>query len=104
MLLLAAHMAHNSQSVYRPDIDGLRAIAVFAVVGYHVFPGIIRGGYVCVDIFFVISGFLTSSFILTEIHADALSIGIHRAPEIDRGKRGIHGELCPVGWIRVFQY
>ena len=93
MLLLAAHMAHNSQSVYRPDIDGLCVIAVFAV-----------GGYVCVDIFFVISGFLTSSFILTEIHAGAFSIGIHRTREIDRGERGIHGELCPVGWIRVFQY
>ena len=94
----------DSHRIYRPDIDGLRAIAVLAVIGYHAFPGIIRGGYVGVDIFFVISGFLTSSFILTEIHADALSIGIHRAPEIDRGKRGIHGELCPVGWIRVFQY
>src|SRR5882757_9686675 len=52
---------------YRPDIDGLRAFAVLAVVLYHAFPKVIRGGYVGVDIFFVISGFLITSILFTEI-------------------------------------
>jgi len=49
---------------YRPDIDGLRAVAVIAIVAFHAFPSLIPGGFVGVDIFFVISGFLITSLIL----------------------------------------
>lgn len=59
---------------YRPDVDGLRAVAVLAVIGFHLRMSMFRGGFVGVDIFFVISGYLISSIILKEIRSDRFSI------------------------------
>ena len=50
----------RSDSRYRPDIDGLRAIAIAPVVAFHAFPQWVPGGFVGVDVFFVISGYLIS--------------------------------------------
>jgi peptidoglycan/LPS O-acetylase OafA/YrhL len=58
---------------YRPDIDGLRAIAVGSVVAFHTFPNFFKGGYVGVDIFFVISGYLISGIIVDAVERDRFS-------------------------------
>jgi peptidoglycan/LPS O-acetylase OafA/YrhL len=58
---------------YRPDIDGLRAIAVSIVVAFHAFPDFAPGGFVGVDVFFVISGYLISGLILKELEEGRFS-------------------------------
>jgi peptidoglycan/LPS O-acetylase OafA/YrhL len=58
---------------YRPDIDGLRAIAVGSVVAFHTFPNFFKGGFVGVDIFFVISGYLISGIIVDAVEGRRFS-------------------------------
>jgi peptidoglycan/LPS O-acetylase OafA/YrhL len=62
-----------SHPKYRADIDGLRAIAVLAVVIFHAFPDLVKGGFIGVDIFFVISGYLISTIIFENLDKDTFS-------------------------------
>ena len=52
---------------YIPGLDGLRAIAILAVLVFHYLPGVLPGGYLGVDVFFVVSGFLITTLLLREL-------------------------------------
>jgi peptidoglycan/LPS O-acetylase OafA/YrhL len=63
----------TSTATYRPDIDGIRAIAILSVVLYHAGVTALPGGFTGVDIFFVISGYLIGGHIFSEIRAERFS-------------------------------
>jgi peptidoglycan/LPS O-acetylase OafA/YrhL len=90
---------------YRPDIDGLRAIAVLSVVVFHAFPKWIKGGFIGVDIFFVISGFLISSIIFTNLQQNKFSFKefyIHRTKRIFPALITILISSYIFGWFVLF--
>jgi peptidoglycan/LPS O-acetylase OafA/YrhL len=64
----------NTAVTYRPDVDGLRAVAVMGVVAYHLGAFRAHGGFVGVDVFFVISGYLISSVILRDLEQSRFSL------------------------------
>ncbi len=64
----------KSEMSYRRDIDGLRALAVLGTIAFHCYPGIFTNGYIGVDVFFVISGFLITSIILNKSLKNKFSI------------------------------
>ncbi len=70
---LLQNTAIKSSIKYRPDIDGLRAIAIIFVLIYHFFSNLLPSGFIGVDIFFVISGFLITKIILKEIDDKSFS-------------------------------
>ena len=59
---------------YRPEIDGLRALAILPVILYHAFPELFPGGFLGVDVFFVISGFLIIGIIFEEVQRGQFSL------------------------------
>jgi peptidoglycan/LPS O-acetylase OafA/YrhL len=89
---------------YRADIDGLRAIAVLSVIIFHAFPAFLQGGFVGVDIFFVISGFLITSIILKQAALNTFSLSHFYANRIRRIFPALLLVLLfslSVGWISL---
>jgi len=95
-------MHRMTQSVhYRADIDGLRAVAVLAVLLHHAWPERFRGGFVGVDIFFVISGFLITRILLDELIQGQLKLGEFYARRVRRifpALLLVLGTALVVGW------
>jgi len=87
---------------YRSDVDGLRAIAVMLVVNFHGFPLAMPGGFIGVDIFFVISGFLITGIIARELDAQHFSLVGFYNRRIRRIFPALIVVLCAVlvlGWL-----
>jgi peptidoglycan/LPS O-acetylase OafA/YrhL len=90
---------------YRPDVDGLRAVAVLAVVLFHAFPSFVRGGFIGVDIFFVISGFLISGILLAELRTGRFSFARFYARRVKRIFPAlvlVLGASLAFGWFALF--
>jgi peptidoglycan/LPS O-acetylase OafA/YrhL len=68
------HREAHAAPRYRPDIDGLRGLAVGLVVAYHAFPRLHTGGFIGVDVFFVISGYLITQLVLGALQAGTFSL------------------------------
>ncbi|HZX25590.1 MAG TPA: acyltransferase family protein [Telluria sp.] len=90
---------------YRPDIDGLRAVAVLAVVLFHAFPGSLRGGFVGVDIFFVISGFLIGGILIRGLQQGRLDLAGFYARRVRRifpALAVVLAACLAFGWFALF--
>jgi len=97
--------SHRGQpQTYRADIDGLRAFAVLSVVFFHAFPQTVKGGFVGVDIFFVISGYLICGIILRDLQFGAFSFANFYARRIRRifpSLIVVMGAIVVVGWFTL---
>ncbi|MDB5850246.1 MAG: hypothetical protein JWP29_3998 [Rhodoferax sp.] len=97
----APSLAHLA---YRPDIDGLRAVAILSVLVFHAFPTVLRGGFVGVDIFFVISGFLISSIIFRSLQRGDFNFAAfygHRTRRIFPALILVMATCYGVGWFQL---
>ncbi len=91
----AATPPHRT-SGFRADIQGLRAIAVLAVVAFHAAPNLLPGGFVGVDIFFVISGYLIAGILMNEMAANAFSLARFYERRVRRIFPALFALLVPV--------
>ena len=79
-----AGMKFTAHPAYRRDIDGLRAVAILIVVICHAFPAVLPGGYVGVDVFFVLSGYLITSILVRGLEIGSFSISEFYVRRVNR--------------------
>jgi peptidoglycan/LPS O-acetylase OafA/YrhL len=92
---------------YRGDVDGLRAVAILSVLVYHAFPDVLAGGFIGVDIFFVISGFLITGIIIESIDAGRFSIAdfyVRRVRRIFPALAVVLAACLAVGWFALLPH
>lgn len=105
MIARPIHLPGSSGPSYRADIDGLRAVAVLSVVGFHAFPDWVRGGFIGVDIFFVISGYLISTIIMSGLARNDFSFAdfySRRVRRIFPALLTVLGACLFIGWFVLF--
>jgi peptidoglycan/LPS O-acetylase OafA/YrhL len=93
---------HHYSTTYRPEIDGLRAIAVLAVIFFHSGFRAFSGGFVGVDVFFVISGYLIALILIQDLEKERFSISHfyqRRARRILPALFGVTLICIPLAWI-----
>ena len=93
-----------SNSKYRADIDGLRALAILLVVIYHAFPKILPGGFIGVDVFFVISGYLISTIIYEHLEKGDFSFSnfyLRRIKRIFPALLAVLMTCFAIGWFAL---
>lgn len=105
MPIVPGEYPHLLHPKYRPDIDGLRALAILSVIGFHYYPVWLPGGFIGVDVFFVISGYLISTIIFNSLSSESFSFSEFYARRIKR----IYPALLVVlvacylyGWLVLF--
>lgn len=84
---------------YRPDIDGLRAVSIIAVMLFHAFPDEFSGGFIGVDVFFVISGFLIGGLITHELETRTFSFRTFYARRVRRIFPALIVVVAAVLWL-----
>ena len=90
---------------YRPDIDGLRGIAVLAVVGFHAEAGLLEAGFIGVDVFFVISGYLIAGIVFRALERGTFSLTdfyVRRINRIFPALLVVLVATIAIGWITLF--
>ena len=95
----------EQSALYRPDIDGLRAFAVLSVVAFHAGIHSLQGGFVGVDVFFVISGYLISGIIFRSLERNSFSVVEFYVRRINRILPALTTVLfatCAIGWGVLF--
>ena len=95
-------MTENTKLKYRPDIDGLRCVAVLSVLAFHISPNRLPGGFVGVDIFFVISGYLISSILFSQVSEGRFSILLFYERRVRRIFPALFAMLIGVSVLMVF--